>query len=235
MSEYFIFAGYDTRTLGVEAFEGDTFGAPQRIYSPADIPGRSGSFLIDGKRYADTTHTYNCVIYENFENNLQRLRNILASQVGYQRLEDSIHPDEFYKAYYAEDFVTFVNPHRDMGHCEVTFTRKPQRYLKSGETIVTFTNNNSITNETYFPSQPLLRIYGTGTVGIGDNAITITSADGYTDVDCEMMEAYKGTRSCNAYVQIQGNDFPVLKPGANGITLGSGITRVDITPRWYRL
>lgn len=235
MSEYFIFAGYDTRTLGVEVFEGDTFGAPQRIYDPTAIPGRSGSFLLDGKRYEDISHTYACVIYQNFENNLTRLRNILASRVGYQRLEDSIHPDEFYKAYYADDFTSFVNQHRDMGHCDVTFTRKPQRYLKSGETAVTLTANGSVENPTLFPSQPLLRIYGTGTVGIGDNAITITSADGYTDIDCEMMEAFKGTASCNAYVQIQGNDFPVLKPGTNGITLGTGITRVDITPRWFRL
>lgn len=235
MSEYFIFAGYDTRTLGVEVFEGDTFSAPQRLYEQAEVPGRSGSLLTDMKRYGDITHTYNCVIYQNFENNLQQLRNILASRVGYQRLEDSIHPDEFYKAYYADDFTSFVNPHRDMGHCEINFIRKPQRYLKSGETATTFTENGTITNPTLFPSQPLIRVYGTGRVGIGSDSILITSADEYTDIDCEIMEAFRGTSSCNPYIQLSGIDFPVLKPGNNGITLGTGITRVDITPRWYRL
>lgn len=235
MSDYFIYAGVDTRVLGVEVFEGDTFGAPSRIYSPLDVPGKSGSLLLDEKRYPDIEHSYNVVIYQNFESTLSNLRNALVSKVGYQRLEDSIHPDEFYRAYYSTDFVTMMKPTRRMGHCTVTFTRKPQRYLKSGETAVTLSSDGSITNPTLFDSQPLLRIYGTGVVGIGDNAITITTADVYTDIDCETMEAYKGSTSCNAYVQIQNNDFPVLHPGANGITLGTGITQVQVTPRWFRL
>ena len=30
-----------------------------------------------------------------------------------------------------------------------------------------------------------------------------------------------------------GVDFPVLSPGENTITLGSGITQIQITPRWW--
>ena len=235
MSEYFTFAGTDSRTFNVLAFDDNTFNAPARIYTQLDVPARNGALIMDGKSYPNVEHSYNCVIHENFTSNLQDIRNFLLSKVGYQRLEDSMHPDEFYLAYYADDFVTMMKPERDMGHFTVTFTRKPQRFLKSGETAVTLNANGSITNPTLFDSKPLLRVYGTGRVGIGDNSILITDCNEYTDIDCEMMEAYKGTTSCNAYVQIQNNDFPVLHPGANGITLGTGITSVIITPRWYRM
>lgn len=235
MSDYFVFAGYDTRTLGVSIFALETMSAPKRIYNAATVPGRNGSLLIDQKRYGDTPQRYSAVIYENFENRLAQFRSILMSVCGYQRLEDSISPDEFYLAYYDDVFMATAYSDMSMGHLEVAFTRKPQRFLKTGETVTTLTASGSIENPTLFPAKPLLRIYGTGTVGIGDNAITITSADEYTDIDCDIMEAFKGTASCNQYVQIQGNDFPVLHAGTNGITLGTGITRVDITPRWYRL
>lgn len=235
MNDYFIFAGYDTRTLGVKIFPVETMTAPQRMYNEAVVPGRNGVLLIDQKRHGDLSHVYSAVIYENFENRLAQIRSILMSVRGYQRLEDSITPDEFYMAYYNDSFVATAYSDLSMGHFEINFTRKPQRFLKTGETVTTLTASGSIENPTLFPAKPLLRIYGTGTVGIGDNAITITSADEYTDIDCDIMEAFKGTASCNSYVQIQGNDFPVLHAGTNGITLGTGITRVDVKPRWYRL
>lgn len=235
MNDYFIFAGYDTRTLGVKIFPTETMSAPKRAYRTTTIPGRNGSMLIDEKRHVDVSHSYSAVIYENFDNRLAQIRSVLMSVQGYQRLEDSINPDEFYMACYEDSFSATSYTDKSMGHFGIEFTRKPQRFLKSGETVTTLTVNGSITNPTLFPSKPLLRVYGTGRVGIGNNSILITDANEYTDIDCDIMEAFKGTTSCNSYVQIQNNDFPVLKPGTNGITLGTGITRVDITPRWYRL
>lgn len=234
MSEYLTFAGQDLRQFGVVAFENNTYTGARRLYSTLEVPGKNGNLVIDGQRHPNTPHAYDCVIYQNFEQNCDNLRNFLLSRIGYQRLEDSIHPDEYYMAIYQEDFIIKVDTFRDMGKLTVQFERKPQRFLKSGETAVSLTSSGSITNPTQFDAKPILRVYGTGTLGIGDNAITITAADGYTDIDCEMMECYKGTDSRNGSVEIQNNDFPVLKPGANGITL-SGVTRVDITPRWYKL
>lgn len=89
-----------------------------------------------------------------------------------------------------------------------------------------------ITNPTLFDAKPLLRVYGTGTLGIASSTITISSADVYTDIDCELMDCYKGSANKNAYVSFSSNDFPVLKPGSTGFTF-SGITQVDITPRWF--
>lgn len=90
----------------------------------------------------------------------------------------------------------------------------------------------TITNPTLFDSQPLLRVYGEGTLGINSQSVTITQADEYTDIDCEMMDCYKGTENKNLFVQFTDYNFPVFKPGTNNISL-SGITKVEITPRWW--
>ena len=83
----------------------------------------------------------------------------------------------------------------------------------------------------------MLRVYGAGTFGIGGNTVTITAADGYTDMDCELEDAYKDTAAVNknSYVVLSGDNFPTIPPGTQGIELGSGITQIDIVPRWWKL
>ena len=107
--------------------------------------------------------------------------------------------------------------------------------MTSGETKTTFTADGSINNPTYFPAAPLLRVYGAGTLGIGSESVIISAVDEYVDIDCEIMEAYKGTVSCNANVTVSGSDFPKLQPGNNGIDLSGSITKVEIYPRWFML
>ena len=39
----------------------------------------------------------------------------------------------------------------------------------------------------------------------------------------------------NASVKLLSGGFPVLQEGDNGVTLGSGISRIIITPRWWKI
>lgn len=234
MNDYFTFDGADSRQFGIMIFEGDTFSSPYRDYATYNVPGRNGALYMDGKCYPNKAHRYECVIYDNFEENLDNFRNFLMSRSGYKRLEDTLHPNEFYHAVYKNDFIIVMDRERDMGKFSLEFDRKPQRFLKAGENTVELTSDGNIANNTFFEAQPLLRVYGTGTLGIGDNSITVTQCDEYVDIDCALMEAYKGATSYNNHIEIQNIDFPVLKPGDNAITL-SGITKVIITPRWFKI
>jgi phage-related protein len=58
-------------------------------------------------------------------------------------------------------------------------------------------------------------------------------------IDCETQESWEVVSSAkvsrNDYIQNAGESFPVLSAGSNTVGLGSGITRVVITPRWWRL
>ena len=120
----------------------------------------------------------------------------------------------------------------EAGEFDLTFNCKPQRFLKSGEDAITFTSGGSVLNETMQTAKPLLRVYGTGTFSIGGATMTISSANVYTDIDCDLMNAFKGTTNCNGNIS---GTFAALAPGDNAITLGSGITKIEITPRWWVL
>ena len=234
MSDYFVFNGVSSKDYGV-VFDLQTDNASSWQYSTVQIPGRNGDLVYSNNRFPNVDHMYSLVVYDDFETNYMNMRNKLLAPKGYCRLEDSIHADEYYMAVINGDIEPVIITDRSIGKCEVAFTRKPQRYLKSGETVKQFTASGAITNPTLFTAKPLLRIYGVGTLQIGDGAIAISYADTYTDIDCETMEAYKGTFSCNGRVSVSGYDFPQLTPGENGVILGAGITRVDVTPRWWRI
>lgn len=95
-------------------------------------------------------------------------------------------------------------------------------------------------NPTPFASKPLIKVTGTGTLGIGEYILTITGTASQTlYIDCETMEIYtiEGTvpTGASSLVSINKNDFPVLEPGTNYISVGSGITAATITPRWWRI
>lgn len=235
MSDYIIFGNVDSRNYGVSIFDAGTDNVPARVYERYEVAGRSGDLLVDQKRFENVQMTYWGVIYENFEENLRNFRAAMRSQIGYQRLEDSIHPDEYYDACFIEAMEVQIDKARQMGKFQIIFDRKPQRWLTAGEEVTELTATGTIENPTLFDSNPLLRAYGTGKMYLGDYSIEIKSADGYTDIDCFLQEAYKGLVSKNANVEFGSTGKPVLKAGVNNIQLPNTITKLEITPRWYTI
>ncbi len=235
MRNYLIFNGEDSRDYGVYISGQGTFGAPARAYNVVPIAGRNGDLVTHEKRLENIEVTYKAFIYTNFDANLRNFRNFLLSSIGYKKLSDSYHTDEFRMALYDEDFDPDVTSMNDAGEFNIRFNCKPQRFLNSGEDVTTLTADGTIYNPTLYDSQPLLRVYGNGILGIGSQSITISGADVYTDIDCEMMDAYKGTANKNHTITLTDYKFPVFTPGINSIDLGSGITKVEITPRWWRV
>lgn len=215
------------------AFRDKTDNTPAREGESLAVSGRSGNVFDDKKRWPNVERSY--VLLFKSESDFDGCKAFLASKIGYKVLSDSEHPSEFYKAFVNGEISPTIDRQRGMFKFRVRFERKPQRYLTSGSTVVTKTATGSISNPTLFPSQPLLRVYGNGTLGVGSYSLTITNANVYTDIDSEMQDCFKGSASMNDYVTLTGHKFPLLVPGSNGITLGAGITKVEITPRWYTI
>lgn len=235
MRNYLLFDGTDSRDFKVYISGQGTFKAPVRDYDMRQIPGRSGDLMVTGARLENIEVTYPAFIYKDFRENTRALRSFLLSHIGYFRLEDTYHPDEYRMAIYRGGMEPEVLPRNQAGQFELTFECQPQRWLKSGEQAVTLTASGSIYNPTHFDAEPLIRVYGAGLLGIGSDTVTILQNDGYVDIDCRIMEAYKGTESRNDTIVLTGYDFPKLSPGNVGISLGAGITRVEITPRWWEV
>lgn len=238
MSDTFTFDGISSATFGVYVFPTDSMiAAPARQYTEQVVPGRSGVLLMDDGRYNNILHEYQVVTDDNGQANIALLRNMLVSHVGYCRLVDTFDPDHYYMAVYNQNFTPVLEwRKKDMAKAEISFYRKPQRFLLTGENVITLTSSGSITNPTRFKSKPFIRVYGSGVLGIGSTNITIASHGySYMDIDCETGRAYYGATSLDSKVTLNAIDFPTLNPGSNGISKGSGITRIEITPRWWEL
>lgn len=210
------------------------FNAPVRDYNAISVPGRNGDLLGNEKKLDNIDITYPAFVYANFRQAIADLKAFLLSQIGYQRLTDTYYPDEFRLGYYEGGTEIEPTGKLDAGSFDLTFKCKPQRYLTSGETVSTYTADRTINNPTLFDALPLIRAYGTGTVGINDISITINQSLGYTDIDCELMDAFYETQSRNNFITVSGVDFPSLKPGVNQISV-NGLSKVEITPRWWRV
>lgn len=232
---YFQYAGVRSSTYGILIDHHDADSVPTRDYETVEVPGRNGTLTVDNGRYHNIDLTYTCGIGQNFRSRFADFRAWLFSQTGYQRLEDSYDPLHYRRARVKSVSSLDTALRGSLGTFDVVFDCQPQRFLKSGETAQTFTGSGSLTNPTRYPALPLVRAYGTGTVKIGSNTITINTASSYTDLDCDLQDAYRGATNCNGNITLNSGNFFTLTPGYNGISLGNGISRVEITPGWWTL
>ena len=115
-----------------------------------------------------------------------------------------------------------------------TFAGENNIWADCGDVTVTLLRpGEGIVNPTRFTAQPLIRVYGQGRVDVGSVAITVTGSYPYVDIDAEMGDCYYNGANANSAVSFSGG-YPKLLPGKNYITF-SGVTKVEITPRWWRL
>lgn len=240
MRNYFTLGGVSSTTYGVYISGSETFNSPERVLEEVTAPGRHGAYIAMDHRMQNYELKYSAYIGSgSFDTNIGNLRAWLLSNPGYRRLEDTYHPNEYRLAVYTGPLNVKPNPRLTAGQFDINFRVMPQRWLKSGETEVTLTNGQSITNPTLFPAKPLLSIFkdfgsSTSTVTIGSTTITIGSSSRLVNIDCETGEVYYNGTSYNSAVSLNQNDFPTLPPGAT--TIGTDkVDWVKVTPRWWTI
>lgn len=244
MIGWFKFGDADTRNYEhVIVCEGEVDSAPVRLFDEVVVAGKNGTLLIDTGRYDNVLHSYDIIVHEEYLDSLIQLRNDLQSQTGYQTLIDNFNSDESYIARLDSSFIPKQTRNRNAGSLHVEFSRFPQRYLRPA-VVKTYTRSGGvITNPTLFEAKPLLKVTGAGTFTIGDSTMTVLSGSGSSQtiyIDCETMEAWEeldggGIISRNDYIQSADGKFPTIKAGDNDVIVGSGITFLYITPRWWRI
>lgn len=224
------FNGKDFADFGVFVDESKAFGSPEKDYELVEIMGRNGNLSIYNDRFKDITLPFPCFIRTGFIEKYRSLLAYLNSQTGYQRLETEKEPNHFRKALFQGIVDPQTTAFNHGGFFTVNLLAHPQRYLKSGEIPV---SASELWNPTLFPSQPLIRCYGNGSLMINSQTITVASNPyDYVDIDCDIMDAFCGANNANQYVSFN-TDSVVLKSGTNGIT--HNMTKVEITPRWYEI
>lgn len=238
VADFFTYGSVLSTDYGVHIYDGDVFSAPTRDVTYLSVPGRSGALIIDNGRWNNRTLKYQAVIDAAFIDRFDSFRAALAaaSESGYVRLTDTVHPGEFRKALFVGAMTPTVNGLSHSGTFEIEFNCQPQRWLVSGETATSVSSGQTITNPTGFASKPLIRVSGSGagTLTVGSTTVSLNTLDDYLYLDCEEMNVYRQTaENRNAYMN--AGNFPVLEPGVNTISFAGGISAIEITPRWFVL
>ena len=230
---YFVFGKTNSLNFNTFVATVNQFDGARKSVEKIKIAGRNGELSIFDGSYENIEIEYTVYIKGDVKKNADALKAALNSENGYSRLEDDFRPEVFRLARYIDAFTVDVSD-KEGAALSIRFDCDPRRFLKSGEIEHTFTRAGQINNATRFEARPLIRAYGTGSFTIQGISVQITSASEYTDLDCELQEAYKNTTNCNGNITLTNGVFPSFKPGMNAISL-SGITRLDIIPKWWTL
>ena len=228
----FTWNGVSCADFNIICSNGGTYGAAERDVTAINIPGRNAPLIVDNGCFKPVNVTFQCHVRKSFAANAPLIRSWLRSAAGYRRLEDDAHPDEYRMARPVGE-VEFEPMYTDKeADFNAKFECQPQRFLKSGETAVTKTASGYVTNPTQFEALPLIVVYGSGagTLTVGGTTVSISEIGTSVTLNCEIQRAYNGTTPRDSTVTGQ---FPKLVPGRNNISFTGGVTRVDITPRWW--
>lgn len=238
----FTFNGISAADYGVYVTDVNVFNSAERAVEYITIPGRNGSFALDHGRFENIIVEYECALGQDtdvdFATAISDFRNALAAVKGYQRLEDDMNPDEYRMAVFSKGLEA-PTLNQQTATFKVEFNCKPQRYLKSGDTTVTITSGDTITNPTLFDASPTLYVDGYGTINIGDNTVTINNApygnlllaNATTTTGAQTLDAgnYALLNTGDQIVIPTGTSWQVrLSSGRTIIRSGTGIIRGDV-------
>lgn len=172
----FEFDGESSKNYGVFLTGEGVFNAPERAVEVVSIPGRNGAFCIDQGRFENIPLTYKAGLVDytpgDFSSRISDVRNWLCSKVGYHRLEDDYNPGEYRMAMYVSG-VEIEHADLKKGEFDIVFDCKPQRFLKSGESKISVTSGDTITNPTLFDAKPMLEVEGYGNIEINGQNIEV--------------------------------------------------------------
>ena len=231
------FDGVSSAQLGLIIDGYFSRGAATRRVSKRQIPGRSGDFLIDEHAYDNLSESYSVywLAASTPQENDALFRSIVnwLKQGNYYRLEDSEYPDCFWMARTEGLTQKDVTNYRDCYFgTTLTFDRKPQCYFKSGETPISLSSGSVLINQTVEIAEPIITftLASSGTLTINGKNNEFSDFTGNVTIDCENELCYSGVTNLASHMT---GSFPKLQPGENTIAFTSGITNLQIKPRWW--
>lgn len=115
----------------------DTFlNSPEYAYEAYDVPSVNGALLKNDKHLNNVLRRFDCYCKDYPQNNLDAFKKMLYSNSGYMRIESDYDPDTYQMGYLAEgiEFEPFDADGNFTVHFSVTFSCKPQKWLKASTT-----------------------------------------------------------------------------------------------------
>ena len=235
LNETFYLDGIDARSAGIQLQAPIEFSEAVPVVEAQTIPGRNGDLIWETGSYENRSGSASCFcLQKDVEKAISSAGRFLMGKKGYRRLETSDDPEHYWLAR-VENSPRIEQRLRVLAPFEIGFDCKPQRFVKSGENSVVFTENGSLFNQYGQVALPFITLYGqgAGTLTIGDCVVEVKALDGTLYLDSDTQNAYND--SGNQNLNINAPVFPVLGDGEIPISWNGGIERVEIIPRWWEL
>lgn len=235
LNETFYLDGIDAASAGIHLQKPIVFSEAVPNINSKTIPGRNGALIFDTGSYKNRSGSASCFcLQEDVEGAISSAGRFLMSKKGYRRLETSDDPNHYWMAR-VENSPQIEMRLRVLAPFEIEFDCKPQRFVKSGENAVVFTESGSLSNQYGQTALPLITLYGNGagTLTIGSCVVDVKNLDGVLYLDSDTQNAYNDNGNQN--MNINAPVFPTLPDGETQIAFSGGIERVEIVPRWWEL
>jgi phage-related protein len=231
MANWISFRGVSTASMtGVIVAKMPSHKKAQMRYTEYMVKGRDGVLHTDDG--FDTVDLTCRLLLQNQPSTHRQLIDAWADGTG--RLITS---DDSTRAYIAS-VLREIQWTRDEGNngfwdtAEITFTCQPIM-REAVESTSTFTSSGSIINLGNVDALPLIKVTGSGTCvfSVAGTEVTLTNVASNKPVFIDCENGYVYTESGAATMQ---GEFPVIPVSstAQAVTLTSGVTKLEITPRW---
>ena len=194
----FTFNGVSSDNYKVTVEKCPSYPVAQRVVEHIQVPGRNGDLIRDTGAYGNVEQTYS-IWFDGRNDSMQEAARSIAlwlnGSKGYCRLEDTYDSD-VYRMAVMSNYTEYRNFRNRLGRADVTFSCKPQRFLKTGETLTPVTGL-TLSNQ-YMDCYPIYAVTGNGTVTVDGSTFTVTNNSGIVlYVDSESGECWTGDLTVN--------------------------------------
>ena len=218
MGAYFIYNGINSKDMGVILKELPPIIKPRRRMEIIQVPGRNGTLHIDENCYEPISISLECTLKSNID-----ARSITNWLTNFGTITFSDEPDKFYNAAITNS-IPLERVFRIYREFIIQLELQP-----IAQSIQEYTYNCNNTSENILKIDstaemyPYIKISGTGevTLSVNHKVSTLKIDEEYIELDCELQNAYKGTKSKNDKMN---GEFPILIPGDNKIQITGNAT-----------
>lgn len=226
---YFIFKGINSRKMHIQISSLPEIVKPKRRTTSITILGRNGSEIEDSGTYEGYSLSIGCGVENITQAELERLWEWLD---GSGDLILSTEPSRVYKAR-IDDSISLSDMYWVFQNFLVQFDVEPFKYsVNKKNDFVTLTKSGTLHNKGTYYAEPIIKVYGSGTVTVTINgkSYSCKNVSEYVTIDSTIEMVYKNSINKNNDYLIR--DFPKLKKGENTISFSGGTTKLEIEPNW---
>lgn len=216
--------------FGIYVEEKPPIPLPQKNVNSIEVPGRNGSLTEDDGTYKDIIIAVKCFFIDNDDlpSKIDSVKTWLAGGEG-----DLVFSNQSGKKYIGRviDQIDIAQEYEILGEFQINFKCKPFKYAVNNPVITLANTPSTIFNPGTFKSEPVIKIYGTGSITLTINGVDLVLSNviDYVTIDSILMDCYKDTALENNNML---GDFPVLNPGINTISWTGTVIKIEITPNW---